>query len=307
MKMTSSLRRVAIVGASGHLGPFILKALEHGQNLEITVITRTSSSAVFPANTRVVRVADGYQDDEMVEAFRGHDAVVLSLGFAAEHRHAALARASIKAGVKRLVASGYGVDPTNEEASKVFPVAATKAAMIEDLKSLEISGWSWTVISCGLFLDFCIQVGFFGIDPVKKTASIWDDGNARFTATTREGIGKSVVGVLQHPDETANRIVYISSTELSMNELLAAEEKVSGEGGWQVSHVNTEEEIAKAQETLATETEIMPKMMAAGRLGLAVNMKESFGANFRALGLLENELLGVSQESLEDIVRRARE
>jgi hypothetical protein len=92
-----------------------------------------------------------------------------------------------------------------------------------------------------------------------------------------------------------------------MNELLAAEEKVSGEGGWQVSHVNTEEEIAKAQETLATETEIMPKMMAAGRLGLAVNMKESFGANFRALGLLENELLGVSQESLEDIVRRARE
>ncbi|VUC26962.1 unnamed protein product [Clonostachys rosea] len=300
--MANSLRKVAIVGASGHLGPFILKALQQSQDFAITVITRKNSSAVFPSDTRVVRVTDGYPDDEMIEVFRGHDAVILSLGFAAENRHGALARASIKAGVKRLVASGYGVDATNKEAAKVFPVAATKAAMLEDLKSLETSGGRGRI-----FPAACIQVGFFGIDPAKKTASIWDDGNARFTATTRDAIGKSVVGVLRHPDETANRIMHISSTELSMNELLAAEQKVSGEDGWQVSHVNTEEEIAKAQNTLATQTEFMPKMNAVGRLGLAVNMKDSFGANFKALGLLDNESLEVPQESLEDVVRRVRE
>jgi len=89
----------------------------------------------------------------MVNAFRGNDAVILAVGFAGEHHLPSLARASIEAGVKRLIASGFGVDASNQAAAEVFPVAANKVAMIKDLKSLEQPGWSWTDVACGVFLD----------------------------------------------------------------------------------------------------------------------------------------------------------
>lgn len=156
------------------------------------------------------------------------------------------------------------------------------------------------------FCCSCIQVGFYGIKLDAKTAEIWDDGNARFGATTRRGIGLAVAGVLANPEGTENRTVRISSTEFTMNELLEAAKKVVGSDGWTVTHVKTDEEIAKAAETARTATEFMPKMMATGRLGLAVNMKPEFEADFRAHGWLENEKFGVPRENLVDIIKSVR-
>lgn len=130
-----------------------MRALKENPQFDVTVVTRQNSPSTFDPDVKVVRVPDGYPDDAVVDAFRGQDAVVLSLGFAGEHRLPALARASVKAGVKKLIASGFGVDPNNVPARSVFPVAAAKSAMIEDLRSLEQPGWSWTDIACGTFLD----------------------------------------------------------------------------------------------------------------------------------------------------------
>ncbi|EWZ01213.1 hypothetical protein FOYG_00881 [Fusarium oxysporum NRRL 32931] len=305
--MSSPLRKVAIVGASGRIGAFIFKSLHRSNKFDITVINRFGSKpAEYPEPTKVVQVHDEYPPLEMVQAFRGHDAVVLALGFAAEEHLPELARASVEAGVRRLIASGYGVDTTNEEAVKIFPVAAAKARMVEHLKFLEQPSWSWTEVACGAFLDFCIQVDFFGIKPEAKTAEILDDGNAKFTATTRDGVGQAVVGILGHPEETANRIVYISSTELSLNDVLEAEQKLVGKEGWKITNVKTDEEIAKTQKIVATATEMMPRMMATGRLGLAVNVQDRFEANFERRGILDNDLLGVPQESIEEVVARVR-
>ena len=122
----------------------------------VTVITRHNSTATFSEGTKVVKVSDGYLDEEMVEAFKGQDAVVLSLGFEAEHRHSALVHASIKAGVKRLIASGYGANDSNAAVQRMFPIAARLGPMITELKSLERPGWSWTTICCGLFFDLYV-------------------------------------------------------------------------------------------------------------------------------------------------------
>ena len=101
-------------------------------------------------------MSDGYLDKEILEAFKGQDAVVLSLGFQADHRHSALVHASIKAGVKRLVSSSYGGNDSNPEVQKMFPIAARKAQIVDELKALEKPGWSWTAIYCGLFFDLYV-------------------------------------------------------------------------------------------------------------------------------------------------------
>ncbi|PNP82841.1 hypothetical protein FNYG_04072 [Fusarium nygamai] len=149
-------------------------------------------------------------------------------------------------------------------------------------------------------------VGFFGIKPQTKTAEILDDGNARFTATTRNGVGQAVVDIPSHPEETVNRIVYISSTELSLNDILEAEKKLVGKERLKITHVKTDEEIAKAQKIVARAIEMMPRMMTTGRLGLVVNVQDRFEANFEKRGIVDNGLLGVPQESIEEVVARVR-
>ncbi|KAF4336267.1 isoflavone reductase like P3 [Fusarium beomiforme] len=304
--MSSPLRKVAIVGASGRLGAFIFNILHQSNKFDITVINRVSSKpAEYPKLTKVIKVNDEYPPSEIVEAFRGNDAVVLALGFAtSEEQLANLARASVEAGVKRLVSSGYGADTNNKQVPKVFPIGAAKARTLEHLKSLEQPGWSWTEVACGSLLDMSIQSGFYGIKAETKTAEILDDGNARFTATTRDGVGQAVVGILSHPDETVNRIVYVSTTELSQNDILEAEQKIIGKQGWKITHVDTDEEIAKSQKIVETATEMMPRMMAMQRLGLAIHVQDRFEANFKERGILDNELLEVPQESIEEVVAR---
>lgn len=89
----------------------------------------------------------------MVEVFKGADAVVLSLGFGGIPRQPALVDASIKAGVKRLVASTFGGNDGNTAVEEVFPTAKMLHDLIADLRSKETTAWSWTSINCGLFFD----------------------------------------------------------------------------------------------------------------------------------------------------------
>lgn len=103
-----------------------------------------------------------------------------------------------------------------------------------------------------------------------------------------------------------NLIAYISFTELSLNDILETEQNLVGQKEWKITHVKTDEEIAKAQKIVATATEMMPRMMTTGRLGLAVNVQERFQANFEKRGILENDSLGVPQESIEEVVARVK-
>lgn len=67
-----------------------------------------------------------------------------------------------------------------------------------------------------------------GFDITNSSANIYDQGKEYFTGTTLEGIGQSVVGVLQHPAETANRFVKVMSIKTCQDELLQAFEKMTG-------------------------------------------------------------------------------
>jgi hypothetical protein len=123
----------------------------------------------------VVRVSDDYPPEQMEKAFRGQDAVVLSLSYAGEHHRVAIAKAAIAAGVRRLIASGYGANDENKEVQRIFPISANKAAMIEELRGLEQPGWSWTSVSCGLFFDlYVLPVVLSCITPSFRTIQLID-------------------------------------------------------------------------------------------------------------------------------------
>ena len=77
-----------------------------------------------------------------------------------------------------------------------------------------------------------------GFNVAQCTAIIYDAGTEQFTGTTLEGIGQAVVGVLQHPDETANRFVKVRSILTCQNELLEAFQSHTG-NKWEVERSST--------------------------------------------------------------------
>jgi hypothetical protein len=77
-----------------------------------------------------------------------------------------------------------------------------------------------------------------GFNIAQCSAIIYDSGTEQFTGTTLEGIGQAVVGVLQHPDETANRFVKARSIQTCQNELLEAFQSATG-SQWDVQRSST--------------------------------------------------------------------
>lgn len=78
-----------------------------------------------------------------------------------------------------------------------------------------------------------------GFDITNSSVVIYDKGEENFTGTTLEGIGQSVVGVLQYPEETANRFVKVLSIKTCQKDLLRAFEKVTGKT-WKVEQSTTD-------------------------------------------------------------------
>jgi nucleoside-diphosphate-sugar epimerase len=150
----------------------------------------------------------------------------------------------------------------------------------------------------------CVQTGFFGIDAKSHSAKVWDDGNKKFSVTNMDDIGLAVANILSKPDETANKTVYISSFEPSLNDLLAAYKEATGVSEWNIAHGEVEQGIKDAQETSKTATAFMDKMRAMGLLGLLVGLTKDAGADFVAEGLSDNDLLEIPRGNVTESVKK---
>jgi hypothetical protein len=147
--------------------------------------------------------------------------------------------------------------------------------------------------------------GFLGYDLTSNRATIWDDGNTRFSCVNEAALGKAVVATLEHASETANKHVYISSLDVTQNQVLHALEHATATT-WTVNHTTTTEQIDAAQDALA-------KGNFAGAFAL---VKAAFWSNLPGLRQyfevdekerLMNDVLGVESESLQETVKRVLE
>lgn len=234
----STIKKVILVGATGNLGPSILTALK-ASALETTILTREDSltSRAPPEDTKVL-TADYKSVSSLAAAFAGQDAVISTIASSALPEQQALIDAAIQAGVKRFIPSEFGSNVTNEKTQKLS-VFAGKMAVVNYLKKKE-GDITWSALLNGPFFDWGLKVGFLGVDIPNKKATLFDGGNKPFSTTTLSDVGQSVVGILTHPEETKNRYVFVQSTVLTQNKLLAAAEKATGQK-FVIEHQNTEE------------------------------------------------------------------
>lgn len=135
-----------------------------------------------------------------------------------------------------------------------------------------------------------------GIDFDKKTVRVVDSGNEKFQTSNLHFVGKAVAAVLQHPEKTANKYLSVASFNVSINEIVAAIEELTGQ----------EYEVTKASsadlQKLGEEKLAKGDYSAFGPLVTAWCYGDGAGHALTP-DKSANELLGLQEESLKDTVR----
>lgn len=141
-----------------------------------------------------------------------------------------------------------------------------------------------------------LHTGFTGFDLKAHTATIFDTGDAPLNSTILSDVAKTVVGILNHPSETANRYVYVQTVKFTQNELLAALEKSTGE----------KFTVSKRDSTEARQIggEKLGKGDLSGLQGVIFGALCSGdpAAEYDENRKLDNDLLGVKQVPLQELV-----
>ncbi|KAJ5638702.1 oxidoreductase CipA [Penicillium herquei] len=280
---------------TGNLGPTIVEALLDA-NFEVTILSRGSSHNVDP---RVkLQVVDYASLESLTAALTGQDAVVnvLASKIIPVEIHFQLIEAAHKAGVKRFLPSEYGCDTSHLLSAAKLPIYYNdKVAVVKQLREIadEDSTFTFTPIVTGPFFDWGIEKNFI-VNLVGPSSPIYNGGDTLFSTSTLSGIGRAVVGVLEHPEETKNRYVYIASATLTQNQLIEWAETSDQVQREFVHTADLEEQAYKAMKQTPPDAETF--MLNLNRCAI---FDPSYGSAFSKV---DNELLGVPVLSKSEIV-----
>jgi hypothetical protein len=295
----SSIKNVVLAGASGSLGSVVFERLVASGQFNLRVLKRTGSSSTFPAGTDVVEV--DYSSQESLEAaMEGQDAVVSTLATLAGADEKQMVDAAIAAGVKRFLPSEFGSNLDNFNTRKL-PVYKLKVQiqdyLIEKSKTARLT---YTLVYNNAFLDWGLKNKFI-LDLSSKKPQVINGGNLEFSTTTLASIGDAVVGVLNHPDETKNRAVYIHDAIVTQNKILSLAREIEPTKSWEPVSVSLDDMTAESDKKLfqglMNQETFIPYIYRA-------IMDPAGGAIFREN---DNELLGVrgkTEAEVKDVIKR---
>jgi nucleoside-diphosphate-sugar epimerase len=328
--MSSLIKNVLVIGASGNIGQPIVTALLSA-NFTVSVLTRETSNSTFPPNVAVHKT--DYSTPSLLQAFKGQDAIVSAIATLSTvricfpycanstgnsivtHRQSiqtSIVEAAAQAGVKRFIPSEYGIDTSIPAVEDVVPLTKPKRDTIAQLRAFESKGLSWTAIIVGSFFDWTYEIpGLMGWDVPARKALIFDNGTYEYEATNTEQIARAVVAVLkpEHIEETKNQYVYINSFTVTQNQVLATLEKITGDK-FSVEHLQVAEvsrrSLLKIKYPDSHGLEDDPKY---DSIGFGVILAAIYGQggfnNYSKTRGLWNERLGLPREDVEESLRRA--
>ena len=124
----------------------------------ITLVTRQGSDTTFPSDPSItVKPADYSSQDSIISAFKGNEALVLILNFAAlDETQMDLIKAAAAAGVKYILPTEFGADNAVEKLSKSVPINAMKSGprlLVEEFATMH-PGLTWIGLVTNPWFDY---------------------------------------------------------------------------------------------------------------------------------------------------------
>jgi hypothetical protein len=202
--------------------------------------------------------------------------------------------AAIAAGVKRFLPSEFGPDLGNPQTAALtadLPIFGSKINVNKYIEEKAASNpdFTYTLVRNGAFVDWGLQKSFL-VDLQSGKPRIFDGGDRPFTATTLKSTAQAVVGVLEHPNETKNRAVYVQDLVTTQNKILALAKKIAPEKtkSWEPVPTYTASIKSASDAALAKGDHSLPVLFE--YLFVSI-FGEGYGGQAKTL---DNELLGVA-------------
>ena len=205
-----------------------------------------------------------------------------------------LVEAAAKAHVKRYIPGVFRANSFHANV-RTLPISKVQVDVQDALEREAFSGgMTYSVICTGPILDVEIRAGTI-MNLRNKTISLFDGGNHVFSTTTLPTIGKAVISVLTHPEETKNRVLYVQDTATTLQRLAAMGENAIGADGWRKIDVPVNKLLEQAFAELNTRNPgAAPKFYQAAFFG------QDFASQFERN---DNESLGLGQMSDAEVQR----
>lgn len=297
------IKKVCLVGANGTLGSVILGGLVQANCFDVSILQRSTSSSSTALEASITRIVVGpdLSVEELTRALAGQDAVIAAFPLGEGDQHLRLVEAAFKAGVKRFIPADFGsCDAGDAEPQKYLPLYRRKTLVREKCEALAAqdgSAFSWTTLVCGHFFDHGLRHGLLHFNFDTRTAQILDGGAIKASASTLRRITEATVRVLQRPEQTRNRALYIQSFNPTQLEILAALEKAMGEP-WHAKHVDSKPYLEDAQKRLDSDDEEVVWFATED----IVFVLGALDADWSKRNGFAMELLGLEDEKLEDVI-----
>lgn len=297
--MSSPFKNIIVIGPTGSIGSILLQALLNEPSFTVTALQRKSSKAKVDPRAKIIQVDDNYPYEDLVAAFANQDAVVNATTSLAVSEQFRFIDAAEKAGVKRYVASEYGLNNNRPEARALNSVFRQKGE-VQDYLRAKSDKMEWMAIACGMWLKWSATHEFLGMFVRDRRFVRLDDGEGWFSCTTEANTALALVNALSRRwAETANRIVWISDFAITQNILLEELERATGTR-FQVETVDSKALIEQKQAEVAAGSgsatyALIETGFVSGR----------FGGHLEKEGELMNEVLGLPKQDLSAVVDAA--
>jgi len=293
----------------------MVEALLRNGKHKITAITRAGSTNKIVEGVHI-KTVDYDDQSSLVEALKGQDALVITMGVTAPpDQQTKLIEAAAAAKVPWVIPNEFGGDGLNEEAGKDILISLPKKKERDHIEKLGKS--SWIGIACGFWYEFSLGGGpyRYGFDFKNRTVTFFDDGTARLNTSTWPQTGRSVanlLGLKVLPDDEndkslclanfRNKFVYVSSFTVNQKEMFNSVLRVTGASpsDWKVTHVPVKEHYQEG----------VKELQSGNRAGFAKMLYSrmffpDLAGNFEALRGLDNDKLGLPKEDLDEFTKVA--
>ncbi|TVY24402.1 hypothetical protein LHYA1_G006769 [Lachnellula hyalina] len=309
------IEKIAIVGASGHIGSSITSALLATGCHTLTALTRSTTPLSLPPSIHIARI-DYTSPASITHALTGHDALIITLSVTAPPTAmTTLLDCASAAGVPWVLPNYFSSDPTLtrlQDESLTGPLTAETRAHIRSTRTL-----SYVQLACGFWYEhsLCAFSWGFGFDALRKTACFYDDGTTRITTSTFAQAGQAVAALFSLPvlperegDEQAtlsryrDGAVYVSSFRVCQRDMFESLLRVTGssEAEWEIKYRPVGEVYAEGLKGLR-------EGKGAEAFGTCLYSRSFFPTGEGDFTeKLDNEALGlVADESLDEATGRA--
>lgn len=234
----------------------------------------------------------------LTAALENHDAVISTIGKSGLEKQTTLIDAAAAAGVYRFIPSDFGSCTTSPKVADL-PFYSTLATVRNYLiEKTAASALTYSIIAPGCFTEYLLAFPA-AIDFKNHSVAFVDGGNTRFSVTSVATFARAVAAVFNHPDETKNRVVYVSEAILNQRQLLDIAKKVNPEIQWTTSEVKSADILKAGLDAIASGGD---SLLAYGKILVGTVLGEEYGS---AYDNNDNSLLGVetlTEERLKALV-----